>query len=194
MTTERDPIVRFNLLWESAKKTESVDPTQMVIATATPAGIPSARYVLLKSVDERGFVFFTNYESRKASEIESNPNVSLVMHFNTLKKQIRVEGTAMKIANADSDTYFASRARGRQLGAWASSQSRPLADRNDFAEQVDIYNKRFPDQVPRPPHWGGYRVAPAAIEFWSDGDHRLHTRERFEKNDDESWTSFELYP
>lgn len=194
MSSESDPITRFCTLWEFAKTTEEVDATQMIIATATPTGVPSARYVLLKSVDDRGFVFFTNYESRKANELNANPNISMVMHFNKMKKQIRVEGTAAKVSAAESDAYFATRSRNRQLGAWASSQSRPLPNRDDFSRQLETYEMKFPTEVPRPAHWGGFRIKPTAIEFWSDGDHRLHTRQRYEKNPDGSWNSLELYP
>ena len=149
----------------------------MTLATATPDGRPSARVVLLKRIDARGFAFFTNYESRKAAELEANPHAALVLLWVPLQRQVRVTGTVARLSAEESDAYFATRPRGSQLGAWASQQSRPLPDRGELEERWRALDARWADAaVPRPPHWGGYRLEPSEIELWQGRANRLHDR------------------
>ena len=166
----------------------------MTLATATPDGAPSARMVLLKGHDARGFVFYTNSQSRKGEELAANPRAALLFHWKSLRRQVRTEGRIAPVDQAEADAYFASRARDSQLGAWASDQSRPLASRDlferRFAELVARYDGR---DVPRPPHWWGYRLVPDRIEFWSDRPHRLHERRLFVREGD-AWREGLLYP
>lgn len=176
----KDPYRQFATWYEEARPLVIGDPTQMTLATADASGRPSARIVLLKEFDSEGFVFFTNYQSRKGTDLESNPQAALLWWWAKQGRQVRIEGTVEKISAAESDAYFASRARGSQLGAWASEQSMPLADRATLEARVAEYDKRFGDKVPRPPHWGGYRLRPDHFEFWQDGENRLHDRFVFE--------------
>ena len=149
----------------------------MIVATATANGRPSARTVLLKGYDERGFVFYTNYEGRKASELEANPACALLFYWGELERQVRIEGRASRISNEESDAYFASRPRGSRLGAWASEQSRPVEDRSVLEERVRALEAEYEGRgIPRPPFWGGYRVEPDTIEFWQGRENRLHDR------------------
>jgi len=189
-----DPIRQFKDWLGEAEKTEPNDPTAMTLATATPQGIPSARMVLLKGVDERGFVFYTNLTSRKANELNANPRAALCFHWKSLRRQVRVEGAVEPVSDGEADVYFASRARVSQLGAWASKQSQPLQGRFELEARVAKYTARFNvGSVPRPPFWSGYRLAPASIEFWEDQAFRLHMRFVFRRNDG-GWTMEELYP
>jgi pyridoxamine 5'-phosphate oxidase len=166
----------------------------MTVATTTPDGRPSARIVLLKEVDERGFVFFTNYGSRKGQELDANPRAALVFHWNLLQRQVRVEGRIERTSKEESEAYFHSRPRGSQIGAWASRQSQSLASRAELVEQVATMEARFPDgEVPLPEFWGGYRVIPEAIEFWQGRLYRLHDRVRFESAGN-GWKSGLLFP
>jgi pyridoxamine 5'-phosphate oxidase len=149
----------------------------MILATATSDGSPSARTVLLKGYGERGFVFYTNYEGRKARELEANPACALLFYWGALERQVRIEGRASRLTDAESDAYFASRPRGSRLGAWASEQSRRLEDRSVLEERVRALEDEYKDrEIPRPPFWGGYRVAPDTIEFWQGRENRLHDR------------------
>jgi pyridoxamine 5'-phosphate oxidase len=169
-------------------------PESMALGTATPDGKPSVRLVLLKGYDERGFVFFTNYESRKAVELEANPEATLVFHWAILQRQIRIEGTTQRISKDDSEAYFHSRGRGSQVGAWASKQSQPLPKREELEGRVKQFESEFKGgQVPLPPYWGGYRLNPRSIEFWQGRASRLHDRLKLER-EGESWTRERLYP
>ena len=177
---EADPIARFAALFEEARRKEGSDPTAVSLATAGRDARPSARMVLLKGADPRGFVFFTNRESRKARDLDANPSAALCVYWPVLGVQVRVEGEVERVSEAESDEYFATRSRESQLGAWASAQSRPLASREALLAAFRQAEARFEGgPVPRPPYWGGYRVVPSRIEFWRAGDHRLHHRELF---------------
>ena len=166
----------------------------MALATATPDGRPSVRMVLLKGADERGFAFFTNYESRKGGELAANPHAALLFHWWPLGRQVRVEGRVERISDEESEAYFDTRPLPSRLAAWASPQSRPLADRAELERLYAEAAARFPgDDVPLPPHWGGYRVVPDAYEFWQHGDDRLHDRIRYERDGD-GWKRERLAP
>jgi pyridoxamine 5'-phosphate oxidase len=191
---DANPFELFQAWFEAARESGIFEPNAMALATSTADGRPSVRMVLLKEVDERGFVFFTNYESRKAAEIEANPHVALVLHWSVLERQIRVTGPVVRISPEESFAYFSSRGRGSRIGAWASTQSRPLPDRTELEARVAEMKNRFPDgDIPLPPFWGGYRVEPETIEFWQGKADRLHDRLVFERVDG-AWNSHRLYP
>lgn len=192
--TTTDPHALFDAWYAEARASELNDSNAMALATADAEGRPDVRMVLLKGHDARGFVFYTNLESRKAGEILSNPRVCLLFHWKSLRRQIRIEGPVAQVTEAEGDAYFASRHRDSQLGAWASDQSRPLESRAVFEARYEAMKKRFEGQtVPRPPHWSGFRVAPERIEFWKDREHRLHERHVFIR-DGEGWREGLLYP
>jgi pyridoxamine 5'-phosphate oxidase len=189
----QDPIAIFRRLFEQAAQT-CAEPDAMVLSTVDPDGRPSGRYVLLKVVDERGFVFYTNLDSRKARALAVNPNASLCFYWPPLDKQVRVEGRVERVTEAEADSYFATRPRDSQIGAWASEQSAVLESSTVLAGKVASIRERFGDgPVPRPPFWSGFRVVPASIEFWSRDPVRLHLRERFDRQGDQ-WTRSLLYP
>ena len=189
-----DPIALFDAWFAEAKASEPNDPNAMTLATAGVGGWPSARMVLLKGHGTDGFVFYTNRESRKAFDLEEFGRAALLFHWKSLRRQVRVEGPVTLVTDAESDTYFASRSRDSQLGAWASDQSQPLDLRDTFERRFDDAGRRFDGgEVPRPPHWGGYRVTPVTIEFWQDRAHRLHERRLFEQKGG-GWTEGLLYP
>jgi pyridoxamine 5'-phosphate oxidase len=166
----------------------------MTLATATPDGRPSARAVLLKGVDARGFSFFTNYESRKARELEANPRAALVLLWVALHRQVRATGAVARLSEEESDAYFATRPRGSQLGAWASAQSRPLADRDELDARWAALDERYgAAAIPRPPHWGGYRIEPDEIELWQGRENRLHDRFAYTRTDGR-WERVQLQP
>jgi pyridoxamine 5'-phosphate oxidase len=190
-----DPIALFSQWYDEARASEINDPNAMALATVAADGAPSLRMVLLKGHGPEGFVFYTNERSRKGRELAANPQVALLFHWKSLRRQIRIEGAVTPVSDAEADDYFASRSRDSQLGAWASDQSAPLDVRETFMAGYEAARARFEGaEVPRPPHWGGWRVAPAAIEFWMDGAHRLHDRRRYEADGNGGWRSSLLYP
>lgn len=189
-----DPFALFDAWYREARTTEINDSNAMALATVSADGQPSVRMVLLKGHGPEGFTFYTNREGRKAGELEAVPRAALLFHWKSLRRQIRIEGPVSRVADAESDAYFASRSRDSQLGAWASDQSRPLPDRATFEARFAEMQARFDGgDVPRPPHWGGYRVTPERIEFWNDRAHRLHERRLFVRNG-EHWDEGLLYP
>ena len=189
-----DPFALFDRWYAEARDSEPNDPNAMALATVDAAGQPSVRMVLLKGHGPDGFVFYTNREGRKAADLAAVPKAALLFHWKSLRRQIRIEGPVALATDAESDAYFASRGRDSQLGAWASDQSRPLADRETFEARFAEVTERFAGgDVPRPPHWGGYRVTPQVIEFWQDRAHRLHERRVFTRSDDD-WSEGLLFP
>lgn len=188
-----DPHAIFDTWLKEAEASEPNDPNAMALATADASGMPSVRMVLLKGHDARGFIFYTNRDSRKAGELAENAHAALLFHWKSLRRQVRVEGAVTHVTDAESDAYFASRSRASQLGAWASDQSRPLDARATFEAAYAQVDARFPIDVPRPPHWGGYRVAPERIELWEDRPGRLHHRRLFTRTD-AGWNDGLLYP
>jgi pyridoxamine 5'-phosphate oxidase len=188
-----NPITEFLDSLERAK-THQVDPAPVALATASADGRPSVRMVLLRGVDEAGFVFFTNFDSRKGRELDDNPRAALCFHWPALDEQIRVEGAVERVPDDEADVYFASRPRGSQLGAWASNQSAPLASRETLEQQYRDVEERFRDRdVTRPPFWGGYRLIPDAVEFWYGRPDRLHDRVLYTR-EGEGWKIQRLYP
>jgi pyridoxamine 5'-phosphate oxidase len=189
-----DPIARFSAWLAEAEASEPNDPNGMALATVNADGQPSVRMVLLKGLSADGFVFYTNQQSRKADDLRAVPRAALLFHWKTLQRQVRVEGAVSPVSDAEADAYFASRGRISQLGAWASDQSRPLDSRATLeARLVDVTARFDGADVPRPPHWSGYRVAPERMEFWQDGAHRLHDREVYER-DGAGWRTGRLFP
>lgn len=189
-----DPFALFDEWFAEAQASEPNDPNAMALATVDEGGRPSARMVLLKGHGTDGFVFYTNRESRKAGDLAAQPHAALLFHWKSLRRQVRIEGTVAQASDAESDAYFASRGRDSRLGAWASDQSRPLDSRATFEARFAAAQARFEGQdVPRPPHWGGYRVIPSAIEFWQDRAHRLHERRLFVRREG-GWTEGQLFP
>jgi pyridoxamine 5'-phosphate oxidase len=188
-----DPFALFGAWFTEAEASEPNDPNAMALATVAADGMPSVRMVLLKGFDETGFVFFTNLESRKGEQLKANPKAALCFHWKTLQRSVRVEGP---VSPAEADAYFATRARSSRIGAWASKQSRPLASRFDLERRIAEYTARFGlGEVPRPPFWSGFRLAPLRIEFWKNGAFRLHDRLVFTRADlAEGWTIERLFP
>ena len=189
-----DPFALFEAWLQEARAGELNDPEAMALATAAADGRPSVRAVLLKGHGPEGFVFYTNCGSRKAQEIAANPNVALLFHWKSLRRQVRIEGVAHEVDPSEADAYFATRSRESQIGAWASDQSRPLPDRALFEARYEESKRKFEGMaVPRPPYWSGYRVVPERIEFWSDRPHRLHERRLFTLTGN-GWIEGLLYP
>ena len=188
-----DPFELFQTWFDEAVTAEINDPDAIALASVNADGMPSVRMVLMRQWSEDGFLFFTNYQSRKAGEFLATGKAAFCMHWKSLRKQVRVTGQVGKATAAQSDAYFNSRGRGSQIGAWASAQSQPLGSRAELMAQVEAHDKKFPDAVTRPPHWGGFCLVPEEIEFWADGEHRLHDRFRFTRADS-GWDIQRLNP
>ena len=190
-----DPIALFQAWMAEAAQSEPNDPNAVCLATCTPSGRPSARMVLLKDVDARGFVFYTNLESRKGGELAANPFAALCFHWKTLQRSVRVEGAVEAVSAAEADAYYASRARGSRIGAWASRQSRPLEGRFALEKAVAEYTLKFGlGDIPRPAHWSGFRLVPDRMELWRDMPFRLHERRVFHRGPAQGWEMEMLYP
>ena len=198
--TRRNPIDLFKEWLREAEASEPNDPNAFALATADGEGRPSVRMLLLKGVDDRGFVFYTNLESRKGRHLEVNPNVGLCFHWKTLKRQVRIDGPVTRVSDEEADAYFDSRARESRVGAWASLQSRAMDGRWELEKRVAQYAAKFGlGRIPRPPYWSGFRVAPQRIEFWKDRPFRLHERILYTRLDSETdeparWTTERLFP
>lgn len=189
-----DPFTLFQTWFDEAVAAEINDPDAMAIATVDESGMPSVRMVLLKEWSPAGFVFYTNYESRKSGELNATGKAAFCLHWKSLRRQVRVVGNVTKASDAQSDAYYATRGRGSRIGAWSSRQSEPLESREALAAAVAETEARFADEVPRPPFWGGWVIAPQEIEFWADGEHRLHDRFRFTPDDAGGWDIQRLNP
>jgi pyridoxamine 5'-phosphate oxidase len=190
-----DPVKQFGHWFTAALEAKLAEPNAMTLATATRQGIPSARIVLLKEYDQRGFVFFTNYESQKGRELAENPHVALVFFWPTLGRQVRLTGSATQVSREESEAYFHSRPAGSQLGAWASQQSQVLTDRDELDRRVGQLAMQYANAViPLPPYWGGYRVPPVQIEFWQARVNRLHDRFRYRRGAAGEWIIERLSP
>ena len=193
-TNHDDPFALFAAWMTQAEASELNDPNAMTLATVSAAGKPSVRIVLLKGWDKDGFVFYTNTQSRKGLEIAANNAVSLLFHWKSLRRQIRIEGPASPVTSAEADAYYATRPRVSRLGAWASDQSRPLASRDILEQRVVALEAKYPgEDIPRPPHWSGYRVTPERFEFWQDMPFRLHDRTVFTAKGGD-WQETKLFP
>jgi len=196
--TEQDvaanAIAQFARWWDEAVKSEIDEVNAMTLATVSDKGIPAARIVLLKDYDENGFVFFTNYNSDKGMHLAANPHATLLFFWKELERQIRIEGVAEKVSAAESDDYFYSRPVGSRIGAWSSPQSRVIANREILEQNVATYANEFGENVPRPEHWGGYRIKPAVIEFWQGRSSRLHDRIRYTLTAENNWVIERLAP
>ncbi len=192
---EDNPISLFKIWFDEAKKSELNDPNALSLATSDNMGVPSVRMVLLKSFDNNGFVFYTNLNSTKSKAIRDNPIVSMCFHWKSLLRQIRITGKASNVSDQEADEYYNSRSYGSRIGAWASKQSSILNNRKELNKEIEDYKSKFPnnDKVPRPSHWSGWRVNPSEIEFWLDGDNRIHERLKYIK-DNESWKKILLSP
>jgi pyridoxamine 5'-phosphate oxidase len=193
-TVSPDPITEFARWFEEAVKAEVMEPNAMTLATVSKEGSPSARIVLLKGFDERGFVFFTDYRSQKGAELQGNPHAALVFYWAELERQVRITGQASSITRDESEAYFRTRPRASRISAWVSHQSQVIGSRRHLEDRVPEVDGRFPgDDVPLPPHWGGFRVSPVALEFWQGRTSRLHDRIRYVR-ESETWRIERLSP
>ena len=194
-TLDKNPFELFDEWYKEAEASELNDPDAMAIASVDKNGMPSVRIVLLKQWSQAGFTFFTNYTGRKGQELIATKKAAACLHWKSLRRQVRIVGDVDKISPSMSDAYFSTRARGSQIGAWASNQSQPLKTRAELSRAVDEYEKKFEGEtVARPEHWGGFIIKPVEIEFWADGAYRLHDRFQLKQNAEGSWKSFRLNP
>lgn len=196
ITPTDDPFTLFHAWMHDAEQHEPNDPNAMALATADSQGMPAVRMVLLKGVSEGGFVFYTNSDSMKGQHLDDNPQAGLCFHWKSLCRQIRIQGPVTRVTADEADAYFATRHKGSQIGAWASQQSRPLADRETLQTRVSDFHEQYKDNThaPRPPYWNGYRVKAQRIEFWSDGECRLHDRFVYTRDKQGQWTAQRLFP
>jgi pyridoxamine 5'-phosphate oxidase len=192
---EANPIDLFRKWFAVAEKSEINDPNALSVATSNKDGIPSVRMVLLKGLSEKGFVFYTNFNSKKGKDLKENPQASMCFHWKSLRRQVRISGKAVQIEDKEADQYYNSRAYESRIGAWASSQSQVMKNRNEFLDKIKAYEKKYPNQkeVPRPSHWSGWRVEPNIIEFWLEIKNRIHERLNYKKNNGK-WIREILYP
>ena len=191
-----NPLKLFNEWFAEAKKTEINDPNALALATSTKDGIPNVRMVLLKGFNENGFVFYTNLNSKKSNDIKSNPWVSMCFHWKSLLRQIRIIGKVKKVSDSEADTYYNSRSYGSRIGAWASKQSMVLQNRDELDKSIDYFKKKYSDKknVPRPEYWSGWNLVPSEIEFWLDGENRIHQRLKYIKDSKGDWVKNLLSP
>ncbi len=192
---EANPVDLFKKWFAAAEKSEINDPNALSVATSNKEGIPSVRMVLLKGLSDRGFVFYTNFNSKKGNDLKNNPNASMCFHWKSLRRQVRVTGKVDVVENEEADKYFSSRKYGSKISAWASSQSKQMKNRDEFLNKINEYEKKYPkgQEVPRPPHWSGWRVLPNEIEFWLELDNRSHQRLVYKKENGK-WIKEMLYP
>ncbi|WP_455272442.1 pyridoxamine 5'-phosphate oxidase [Rhizobium herbae] len=195
-TQENEPFSLFGTWLKEAHASEINDPNALALATVDADGLPDVRMVLLKDFDERGFVFYTNFESHKGQEILGNMKAAMCFHWKTLRRQVRVRGPVEIVSNEEADEYYKTRARGSRIGAWASKQSRPLESRFALEKAVAEYTLKYAiGEIPRPAHWSGFRIKPTSIEFWKDGAFRLHDRIEFRRDEAEGdWSKVRMYP
>ena len=191
-----DPIKLFEEWFNEAKKTEINDPNASALATADKLGVPSVRMVLLKSFNNKGFVFYTNFNSKKSDDLNENPQASLCFHWKSLLRQIRISGNVTKVLDKEADAYYKTRSYGSRIGAWASNQSSVLNNRDELYKSIEDYKKKYPDEnnVPRPDNWSGWNLKPTSIEFWLDGKDRIHQRLKYTTKENQSWEKFLLNP
>ncbi len=191
-----NPFKLFEEWFDKAKKSELNDPNALALATSDKEGIPSVRMVLLKGFSEKGFVFYTNLNSKKSEDIKINPNASMCFHWKSLLRQIRIVGNINPVSDKDADEYYNSRGYGSRIGAWASKQSKILSNRDELYQSIDFFKKKYPDKniVPRPEYWSGWNLSPKEIEFWLDGDNRIHQRLKYIKSKDNGWKKVLLNP
>jgi pyridoxamine 5'-phosphate oxidase len=194
-TAADEPFLLFAAWMDDATKSEPADPNAMAVATVDSDGMPNVRMVLMKGFDDRGIVFYTNFDSAKGRELETNPKAALLFHWKSRTRQVRFRGPVEAVSDAEADAYFASRSRLSQIGAWASKQSAPLESRLAFEKSIALYTAKYAiGSVPRPPRWSGFRIRPISIEFWEDRPFRLHDRVTFARQNDGTWTKTRLYP
>ena len=193
---QSDPIILFKEWFIEAKKTEINDPNAIALATADKKGFPDVRMVLLKNFSSKGFVFYTNFNSKKSSDLKDNPNAALCFHWKSLLRQIRISGKILKVLDKEADEYYATRSYGSRIGAWASKQSSILKNRDELYKSIKDYKKKYQDEnnVPRPDYWSGWNLNPNSIEFWLDGEDRIHQRLKYIKKDNGNWEKFLLNP
>ena len=191
-----DPIILFKEWFIEAKKTEINDPNAIALATADKKGLPDVRMVLLKNFSNRGFVFYTNFNSKKSCDLKDNPNAALCFHWKSLLRQIRISGKILKVSDKEADEYYATRSYGSRIGAWASNQSSILKNRDELYKSIKDYKKKYQNEnnVPRPDYWSGWNLNPGSIEFWLDGEDRIHQRLKYIKKDNGNWEKFLLNP